>query len=74
MNDWISVKDRLPETGGYYLVHQMNPRFKTSFIQTARYSETRGTWLGAQALCSLDFVTHWMPLPEPPKEDDDYDE
>lgn len=69
MSEWISVKERLPEKGGCYLVHQMNPRFKTSFIQHARYSENQRKWLGAQALCSLNFVTHWMPLPEPPKED-----
>lgn len=65
---WIPVTERLPEIGGYYLVHQMNPRYKTSFIQHARYSENQEKWLGALALCSLDFVTHWMPLPEPPEE------
>ena len=64
---WIPVTERLPETGGYYLVHQMNPRFKTSFIQHSRYDAKNERWLGALALCSLDYVTHWMPLPEPPK-------
>jgi hypothetical protein len=67
LQQWIPVTERLPETGGYYLVHQMNPKFRTSFIQHARYSETKERWLGAQAMCSLDYVTHWMPLPNPPK-------
>ena len=70
-SEWISVKDRLPENGGYCLVHQYNPRYNMSIIQSGRYSVTRKGWLGAQALCSLDFVTHWMPLPEPPEVSDD---
>lgn len=68
MAKWTSIGDCLPERGGYYLVHQMNPKFKVSVIQLARFNETQEKWLGAQALCSLDYVTHWMPLPKPPKE------
>lgn len=68
---WISVEERLPEPNAVdkhgfakgYLV-------KTDrhvMMHTARYN---GEWwvLWGQAEVITDTVTHWMPLPEPPKE------
>ena len=69
---WISVTERLPEPNAVdeygfakgYLV-------KTDrhvMIHTARYT---GEWwiLWGYHKVITDNVTHWMPLPEPPKED-----
>lgn len=57
---WISVKDRLPDT------------YK-SVITYDKYSGVSENWLLRSRPCvswSQGFhVTHWMPLPEPPKEE-----
>lgn len=68
MTEWISVNDRLPEIPKNY----PNCAIKEIFFLVALES-------GAVLSCSFDFdkmrwhptfsaVTHWMPLPEPPKE------
>ena len=61
---WISVKERLPEKAGRYLVCAVN-RYGGDRQITAAYYQ-----FGARFhLVDLYEVTHWMPLPEPPKED-----
>lgn len=64
---WISVKDRLPEEGGYYLICQKDKSWFDEVIQTARWNKVTQSFRGAQAGCFMEFVTHWMPLPQPPK-------
>lgn len=65
MADWISVKDRLPGHGKRYLVYATSGDNKIGYITTASFgghfvlSGKRAYWK----------VTHWMPLPEPPKEE-----
>lgn len=60
-NEWISVKDRLPEKHGWYLV------FKHRRFSIAEW--TGDCWYNENDLPIDDIViTHWMPLPEPPKE------
>ena len=69
MSEWISVKDRLPEERGSYLVFE--PEFIDSELASwsvlvARYYETDKTFnYNFQVLSN---VTHWMPLPEPPED------
>ena len=56
---WISVKDRLPDEGEYVLVWES---------QGFAYCDKLicGIWnIGAN---NGAIITHWMPLPEPPKE------
>ena len=50
---WISVDDRLPDVGNIVLI----------------YSETYGVCLDSYSDDTFDYfdVTHWMPLPQPPK-------
>lgn len=67
--EWISVEDRLPNESGYYLIHQKAESWFGEVIQTARWNKTAQKFCGAQAGCFMEFVTHWMPLPEPPKGD-----
>ncbi len=58
---WISVKDRLPETRKRVLVFIKKPANYTS-IDTDRMVDDKWVRWGR-------YVTHWMPLPEPPKGD-----
>lgn len=68
VSGWISVKDRTPERGGTYLCFQP---LAASFcmVNTYRWSTTNNVWRGAQIGSVITGITHWMPLPEPPKED-----
>jgi hypothetical protein len=72
---WISVKDRLPDVGFHVLIYGT---FHTQTVGYLRASvshgvETKGRYWhvahNTQKGCNWPFegVTHWMPLPEPPK-------
>ena len=59
---WIPVEERLPEpTENPVLVHDY------SGVSVAWHSKTMG-WVYKTGLPCVD-VTHWMPLPQPPKEE-----
>ena len=66
---WISVEERLPENEGDYLVrkvHSYSDKDGYSQIDVCIYCKMRDPeWIGCGNLCK---VTHWMPLPESPKE------
>lgn len=60
---WIPVTERLPEHDGRYICNIKSFAFPGTFYQSElRYEH--GGWSGGND------VTHWMPLPEPPKEAD----
>lgn len=64
---WISVKDRLPEDRHSVLVYC--PHNKC--IYTAYYDDFNDEWyyFGCGGGIEVYYtVSHWMPLPEPPKE------
>ena len=61
---WISVRDRLPEKGEEVLVFDTRENW-TGFAWL-RPDET-WTALGFDFPLDLGEVTHWMPLPQPPK-------
>lgn len=54
--EWISVEDRLPERKGSYLVYIPNEP-----LICCMYYDCDASVYGDNG------VTHWMPLPEPPK-------
>jgi hypothetical protein len=62
---WISVKDRMPAYGIPVLV------VYHGVVQFVSYSRDIGEWIAANDDGSdhmpEGFVSHWMPLPEPPK-------
>lgn len=65
---WISVKDRLPE---------LHTKVLCCGIKGGRFIAELSTWGKEKHLCwdkrdgkGCPAVTHWMPLPEPPKEGD----
>ena len=60
MNNWISVKDRLPEEE-YVLCYQ-GGSCRTPNIRVGFRSSFSGHWFP-----NLYNVTHWMPLPNPPE-------
>jgi hypothetical protein len=71
MSDWISVKDRLPEIDrehGIAVVVVYCP-FWGRFIATAQYVADSNFVIWSDS-CGKSCIppTHWMPLPEPPKQ------
>ena len=65
MSEWISVKDRLPEVDEYVLMHSYSCKTDIGFL-------TEDGVFGCDVGYYLEIgdVTHWMPLPEQPKEDE----
>ena len=65
VQEWISVGDRLPEESGMYIVTANDGHAqRVSFVQ---WQKKNRMWnlTGARSYWR---VTHWMPLPHPPKE------
>ena len=60
---WISVKERLPEEGEDVLAYLGEGIFEICWMLKDGVWETRDSYL------DTDAVTHWMALPEPPKEE-----
>ena len=68
MNEWVSVEDRLPERNLDNALILIS--FKGKYLYYVAYFED-GKWYVPNMYgrdCLKD-VTHWMPLPEPPKEE-----
>ena len=79
-NSWISVEERLPDKNGQYLVY--TKWTYGSFIRlccwTPKYNgfeehlKGRAIWYvydSEYGDYECKDITHWMPLPEPPKEE-----
>lgn len=68
MNKWISVKERLPEESGEYLV-TYHPCYWDRVLDElcVGMDSFRGKTMWAKK--KYQRVTHWMPKPEPAKED-----
>ena len=65
VQEWISVKDRLPEAGGYVAcIAKRNP-FSRFMPMVARIE--KNGWVNPITEQYISEVTHWMPLPELPK-------
>lgn len=61
MNEWISVKDRLPPDFQLVLVYTIDGRMFDAHCTLETWYETNNGWD-----LEFDSVTHWRPLPEPP--------
>ena len=65
MQEWISVTERLPEAGGYVVcIAKRNPFSR--FMPLVARIEKNG-WVNPITEQYLSEVTHWMPMPQPPK-------
>ena len=58
--NWVSVEEELPNDSDDKLVALDNGRLSTDF-----WNYVDGHWEGY--CCTEEHVTHWMPLPKPPK-------
>lgn len=63
---WIPVSERLPETFGEYIV-AVKALDGTFYSDYADYDPFEQRWNTGLYRCPTEEVTHWMPLPEPPK-------
>ena len=70
---WISVKDRLPDYMGEVLVIVSGKPHENITLdgayEIAEYDPVEGWILEMWPEWCSGVVTHWMPLPEPPKAD-----
>ena len=83
VQEWISVNDRLPEKDGAYLVTTNGvsglQNVKTRWfakdgemVDAYDLAGQKDVWYLYDIECgyvSIKTVTHWMPLPQPPKEE-----
>lgn len=66
---WISVEERLPELGLHVLTYGIYTKdLIVAWLDDC--DEFLGVYDWVNEHQSLDQVTHWMPLPEPPKENE----
>ena len=64
MSEWISVEERLPEE---------NIRVLAAGLGVVTIDALyRGVWWCTETGDASYGITHWMPLPEPPGEEDDH--
>lgn len=66
LGEWISVKDRLPEDNTDVLVYHGSLISIYSYMGHNEWEDDYGYF----SRTDDDGITHWMPLPEPPKEED----
>ena len=65
VQEWIPVTERLPEAGGYVVcIAKRNP-FSRFMPMVARIE--KNGWANPITEQYISNVTHWMPLPQPPK-------
>ena len=79
---WIPVTERLPEKDGSYLCFSQycgsgwcsvrgfakDGRKKDEYDFRRRWKNVWYDYDSEYGYCVIDSITHWMPLPEPPKE------
>lgn len=68
VQEWIPVTERLPDPWEEVLVYS-----RYDFCETAMYLGIPGKWRVTwnHQMLEVDSITHWMPLPELPKGDND---
>ena len=65
VQEWISVKDRLPENNQWALCFMKDKSFGTFRVFQWNYIDWQ--WNDGNEWFDEKDVTHWMPLPRPPK-------
>ena len=62
---WVSVEDRLPDKPGTYLCHFDDGETETFPLNEDEF-DGYGNVTIKWGVLGYGWVTHWMPLPEPP--------
>jgi hypothetical protein len=65
--NWISVKDKLPELGESVLLIDAYESQYVGWLHEFTTSSSIHWQYSYCCGCAATSVTHWMPLPEPPK-------
>lgn len=76
MSDWISVKDRLPNKGDIVLAYCQKIIGEIRYVlDCPTIAKIEWENIDCSNIPDTDYfsvwaenITHWMPLPEPPKE------
>lgn len=63
MENWIKVSDRLPPEGKFRMSAEVLT-LAGKKMRVKLYDHKLGQWDGSPQVT----ITHWMPLPEPPKD------
>lgn len=71
MTNWLDTRKFKPQTSGSYLVCD------GGIVQLMHFDATKGRFYAhwwSDILCTERFPTHWMPMPDAPKEVHDAEE
>lgn len=71
MEGWMNIKEKLPEFNKFILVYCPDRPHKKCDVGILKKIDVKGTHFQTRLddSKSIDNVTHWMPLPEPPEEE-----
>lgn len=61
MGDWIKCSERMPQNDDAVLI-------LTGYMQTAYWCAEENQWNWGDECWFPEVVTHWQPLPAPPKD------
>lgn len=64
--NWISITDKLPQDIDNVLAYSTCSNDENVRVEVAYFDRETNEWCGAPKYFLKD-ITHWMPLPEPPK-------
>ena len=65
VQEWVSVKDRLPEVGGYVVCIATRNPFSRLMPMVAKIE--KNGWVNPITEQYISEATHWMPMPTPTK-------
>ena len=67
--EWISVKERMPDRAYNVIVCIQDNSSGNRHVGEGYYSHTSREWVLGDIVVSFYYqtLTHWMPLPKPPK-------
>ena len=65
VQEWISVNDELPKVGEYVVCMAKRNPFSRFMPMVARIE--KNGWVNPMTEQYISEVTHWMPIPHPPK-------
>jgi hypothetical protein len=69
MSEWVKCSERMPEANRLVIIYQLHEGvlecFRTN-LATYRPADFRNDWTDISGYDA--HPTHWMPLPEPPKD------